>query len=529
MMRKNIIWRDVIILVVIVLAVFAMYPPDKKIIRGLDLKGGMYLVMKVRTSDAIKGEVNLVMQRLEQQMKDAGIFFASIRSEDERTVLVEGIKTEQYEQVEKLLKNQFSGWEMENRGGGVWSLRMPQASASYIEDLATRQSLETIRNRIDQFGVTEPTIQREGFEGGDRIVVQLPGVENPERVISLIQSQALLEWKPVSYPAGMPDFSPPDSKEILLQWFGGKLPEDTEIITQDVITNDGRRVTLYWPLKKIATIAGSDLKSARRGQNRWGEAAVDFMLTSDAGKRFERVTREYLNKRIAILLDRKLISAPVVQSVIPSGSGIIEGGFTIQEAEDLALKLRSGALPAGMEILEKRSVGPSLGVDSIRQGVTAGILGLVAIMIFMVIYYRMSGINAIVALILNVIILLGAMAYFKATLTLPGIAGVILTIGMAVDSNVLIFERIREELRVGKTVRGAVDAGFSRVLVTIIDTHVTTIVSALFLFQYGTGPVRGFAVTLVIGLLISVFTAVFVSKVIFDHVLNSMQVKKLSI
>ncbi len=527
-MQRNIIWKDVIIIIVIALAIFALYPPQKKIIRGLDLKGGMYLVMKVRTSDAIKAEVDLAMQRLEQQMKEAAISYSGMASEEYKTIRIEGIKPEQYEQINTLLRNQFSSWDTDNRGGGVWVLTLPAQAVNYIEDLATRQSLETIRNRVDQFGVTEPTIQREGMSG-DRIIVQLPGIENPERVISLIQSQALLEWKAVSYPPGMTDFNPPDSEEILKQWFGGAIPDDTDLYTQEVITNEGKRMLLYWPLKKVSTIAGSDLRSARRGQNQWGDPVVDFLLTTDAGKRFERATREYLHKRMAILLDKKIISAPVIQSVIPAGQGYIEGQFTIQEAEDLALKLRSGALPAGMEILEKRTVGPSLGVDSIRQGITAGLFGLIFLMIFMIFYYHLSGINAIIALILNIIVLMGAMAYFKATLTLPGIAGVILTIGMAVDSNVLIFERIREELKVGKTVKSAIDAGFSRALITIIDTNLTTIIAALFLFQYGTGPVRGFAVTLSIGLLVSMFTAVFVSKVIFEHVLGTFQVKKLSI
>ncbi|MEW5805936.1 MAG: protein translocase subunit SecD [Acidobacteriota bacterium] len=527
-MQKKYLWKNLIIIAVVALSIYLIFPPKKKISLGLDLKGGMHLVMRVKTADAIRAEVNLVAQRLEQHFKDAGIIYKTIGREDERTVKIEGIEATQYDQVDKLLENQYSGWDFSNRGGGVWTLTMPQATANYIEDLACRQSLETIRNRVDQFGVTDPTIQREGVAGGDRILIQLPGVENPERVISLIQSQALLEWKAVTYPPGMTEFNPPDSKEILLQWFGGSIPGDTEIYTQDVITSDGRRVTLYWPLKKVSTIAGSDLKTARRGQNRWGEPAVDFFLTTDAGKRFEQATREYLHKRMAILLDRKIVSAPVIQAVI-SDSGIIEGGFSIHEAEDLALKLRSGALPAGMEILEQRTVGPSLGVDSIKRGIRAGLIGFAAIIIFITFYYRLSGINAIAALLLNVLILLGAMAYFKATLTLPGIAGLILTIGMAVDANVLIFERIREELRVGKTVKSAVDAGFSRALITIIDTNVTTLIAALFLFQYGTGPVRGFAVTLSIGIVISMFTAVFVSKTIFDHVLSGMQIKKLSI
>ncbi len=527
-MQKNLIWRDVLIIFVVALAIFLIYPPEEKINLGLDLQGGMHLIMKVKTSDAIQSEVNLALQRLQYQMKEADISYSIIVREGDQTIRIEGIQPGQYEQVNTLLKNLFSTWNIDNVGGGVWLVSMPQPQVNYIGDLAVRQSLETIRNRVDQFGVTEPIIQREGIAGGDRILIQLPGIENPERVISLIQSQALLEWKTVTYPPEMVEFDPPDSEEILLQWFGGKIPNDTEICTQEVITSDGRKVTLYWPLNKVSVVAGSDLKTAKRGQDRWGDPVVNFYLTREAGKRFERTTKEYLKKRIAILLDKKIISVPVVQSVI-SDEGDIEGGFTVQRAEDLALKLRSGALPAGMEILEQRTVGPSLGTDSVNKGILAGLIGFASVMIFMILYYRFSGMIAVLALLLNVLILLGAMAYFKATLTLPGIAGLILVIGMAVDANVLIFERIREELKVGKTVKAAVDAGFSRALRTIIDTNVTTIVAAFFLFQYGTGPVRGFAVTLIIGIAVSMFTAVFVSRTIFEHLILGMKIKKLSI
>ncbi len=526
-MQKNLIWRDILIIIVVALAVFLLYPPDEKIKLGLDLQGGMHLVMRVRASDAIKAEVNLVIQRLELRMKEASITYSRILREGDETIRIEGVPPEQHEQAEAILENEFSNWSIRRPESGVWLAIMPQPAISYISDSAVKQSLETIRNRVDQFGVTEPIIQRQGLSG-DRILIQLPGVEDRERVISLIQSQALLEWKGISYPPGMQEFNPPDSNEVLLQWFGGEIPADTEIVTEEKVSPDGQRVTLYWPLKKVSIIAGADLKTAKRGQDRWGDPVVNFYLTRDAGKRFERATREYLHKRIAILLDKKIISAPVVQSVI-SDYGDIQGGFTIQSAEDLALKLRSGALPAGMEILEQRMVGPSLGTDSVNKGILAGLLGFASVMIFMILYYRFSGMIAVLALLLNVVIVLGAMAYFKATLTLPGIAGLILVVGMAVDANVLIFERIREELKVGKTVKSAVDAGFSRALRTIIDTNVTTVVAAFFLFQYGTGPVRGFAVTLIIGILVSMFTAVFVSKTIFEHVILGMKIKKLSI
>ncbi len=526
-MQKNIVWRDILIIVVVALAAFLLYPPGEKINLGLDLQGGMHLIMKVRTSDAIKAEVNLVIQRLELRLEEAGISYSKVLRAGDDVLTVEGVPSEQHEQADAFLKNEFYSWSISRPQKGVWKAVMPQPAKNYIADSSVKQSLETIRNRVDQFGVTEPIIQRQGLSG-DRILIQLPGVENPERVIGLIQSQALLEWKAISYPPGMEDFNPPDSEELLLQWFGGEISADTEVVKQDVVSEDGKKVTLYWPLKKVSIIAGADLKTAKRGQDQWGDPVVNFYLTRDAGKRFEKATREYLNKRIAILLDKKILSAPVVRGII-SDYGDIQGGFTIQSAEDLALKLRSGALPAGMEILEQRMVGPSLGTDSVRYGIMAGLIGFLSVMLFMVFYYRFSGMVAVLALLLNVLIVLGAMAYFKATLTLPGIAGLILVVGMAVDANVLIFERIREELKVGKTVKAAVDAGFSRALRTIIDTNVTTVVAAFFLFQYGTGPVRGFAVTLIIGILVSMFTAVFVSKTIFEHVILGMKIKKLSI
>jgi preprotein translocase subunit SecD len=296
------------------------------------------------------------------------------------------------------------------------------------------------------------------------------------------------------------------------------------IYPQRVAARDGSGTTThYWPLNKISTIVGNDLKNANRQQDQWGGTTVGFQLSQDAGRRFETATREYVGKKMAIVLggvrSKQVISAPVIQSTIRD-QGQITGNFDTQSAEDLALKLRSGSIPTDVTIIEERTVGPSLGRDSIRAGIVASLVGFVGVMLFMLVYYRGSGVNAVVALLLNVILVMGAMGYFKATLTLPGIAGLILTVGMAVDSNVLIFERIREELSLGKTVRSAVDLGFSRAFMTIVDTHVTTLVSSFFLFTYGTGPVKGFAVTLTVGLVFSMFTAVFVSRVIFDLVLG---------
>jgi len=326
----------------------------------------------------------------------------------------------------------------------------------------------------------------------------------------------------MTYPPGAPPgrYDAPTSREALVSQFGGALPPDTEAYPEPLGPGaDGQELQRWWPLKRASIVSGSDLRSADPGESPFKGWVVRFMLSPAAGARFREFTAARIGKIAAIVLDGKVISAPVIQSMIAS-EGEITGGFTRDGAKDLALKLKSGALKASVKVIEERTVGPSLGLDSIKNGVLASIVGFAAILVFMVVYYKGSGINAVLALALNVVIVLGIMSYFHATLTLPGIAGLILTVGMAVDSNVLIFERIREELRLGKTVRAAIDAGFSRVFVTIIDTHVTTLGSAGCLYLYGTGPIRGFAVTLIIGLLASVFTAVFVSRVIYDIVLS---------
>jgi preprotein translocase subunit SecD len=307
----------------------------------------------------------------------------------------------------------------------------------------------------------------------------------------------------------------PATQEKLLSLFGGALPSDTELYAAE---HQAAGETLYWPCKKASPITGNDLRDARRDVGRLGDSVVQFRLTADAGQRFEELTRANEGQLLAILLDKKVISAPRINAVIHD-SGIIEGSFNLESAEDLAIKLRSGALPAGMELLEERTVGPSLGSDSIRQGLVASVLGAALVVLFMLIYYRLSGVNANLALVLNILILLGALSYFHATLTLPGIAGFALTIGMAVDCNVLIFERIREELRGGKTVKAAVAGGFTKAFSTILDSHVTTLIAGLFLFGYGTGPVRGFAITLCIGISVNLFTGIIVSRAMFDALL----------
>lgn len=505
-MKRSLGWRLIITLIVIGLSIFLMTPPKEKIKLGLDLKGGVHLALQVMTDDAINIETDQAIARLQEQLKKKEIVFESITKNSPGNFRAQGIRIEDEGKIRDILDDFFRDWNYSFTGEAVTLTMKPEVDR-YIRDQAVNQALETIRNRIDQFGVAEPTIQRQGL-AGERIIVELPGVENPERVKNIIRTTALLEFKLVK--AG-----PTPDEESLLKEFGGQVPEDAEIVRGDPKRTQGG----YYLVSKVAAITGKDLRTARRSVDEWNNPAVAFSLSPDGARRFEKVTSENIGKPLAIVLDGRVQSAPTIQDRI-SDSGIIHGRFTIDEAEDLALVLRAGALPASIKYLEERTVGPALGLDSIRKGLRAGIAALLVVMVFMIFYYRLSGINAVIALILNMIIIFGGLGYFHATLTLPGIAGIILTIGMAVDANILIFERIREELAAGKGVVNSVAAGFSRAFRTIIDSNLTTIIAAIFLFQFGTGPVKGFAVTLIIGILASMFTAVFVSRLIFDFVLS---------
>nr|BAL56807.1 preprotein translocase subunit SecD [uncultured prokaryote] len=508
-MRKSLTWRWVLIGVVTAGAVFLMWPPKEKIHLGLDLKGGIHLVLKVNTEDALRAEVDAAMERLRQELAEKGFPPENLtRLQDSEGFSFKPAANTDQGVLEQVLRDKLPEFEV-SRGVTV-TCRLTEQVARELRDMAVRQALETIRNRVDQFGVAEPVIQRQG--NSDRIVVQLPGVDDPGRVKDLIRATAFLEIKPVVAVA--------DSEAALLANFGGRVPDDSVVVTGDERDLTGRVIgKRYYLLKKASVITGRDLRNARRSQDQFGQPAVSFSLTPEGGKKFGAYTGAHIGEQMAIVLDNKVYSAPVIKGHI-TDSGIIEGQFTVQGAEDLALVLRAGALPASITYLEERTVGPSLGRDSVIRGVRSGLVGLALVVVFMLAYYRGAGINANVALILNAVLLLGALAAFKATLTLPGIAGVILTLGMAVDANVLIFERIREELALGKTVRNAVDLGFSRALATIIDSNLTTLIAALFLFQFGTGPIKGFAVTLSLGLIISMFTAVFVSRTLFELVLS---------
>ncbi len=523
-MSRSLLWRGIIILAVVLLSVLAAYPLAEKLKLGLDLRGGIHLVLQVQVEDAVRSETAKDMDRLIQELQDAGIQ-ANGSPITSSTFEVNGVPAGRDSTVAEIVGQFLPGWSWSHRGETV-VFEMAPANLNEIKNLAVVQALETIRNRIDEFGVAEPVIQRQGLEG-TRIVVQLPGVDDPERVKKLIKNTAFLEFRLVEYPLGGGGVR---TREEIEAQYGGQLPEHLEILTGTSRDRQGVAVgQQFYLVEKRPVITGRDLKNARPGLGEFNQPVVNFYLTFEGGKLFAEATAANVGRGLAIVLDGKVASAPNIRSRI-GDSGIIEGSFTRQEVEDLSTVLRSGALPAGITYLEERTVGPALGQDSIEAGLKAGLIGLVLVVLTMLVVYKGTGINAVVALILDLVILFGALSYFRATLTLPGIAGIVLTIGMAVDANVLVFERIREELRHGRTVKSAIQAGFAKALSSVMDANITTLIAALFLFQFGTGPIRGFAVTLSIGILASLFTAIFVSRWIFDLVLaGRKRVDRLSI
>lgn len=476
---------------------------------GLDLRGGIHLVMQVKTGDALRVEAQDALERLRDEAGKRGVALTPAGPADATGFTLALNEKSDPTKMKDLIRSMLpaTNWSIDERGR-EWKVSLKDTEKAQISDQAVRQAVETIRNRVDALGVAEPVIQR---QASDRILVQLPGVDDPSRVKDIIGTTGLLELKLVDDKGG-----PYSSADAAKQAYGGAIPPDLETVegfSEEAETRT--RTPVFYVLKRAAAVTGRDLKGARVDRDKYNQPAVMFFLNAPGAVKFAKVTGDNVGKRLAIVLDKRVQSAPNIHSQIKE-SGIIEGNFTAEKADALSLVLRSGALPAEMIVLEERTVGPSLGLDSIKQGVLASIVGMILVFVAVVFYYRLSCVNAVVALILNALILLGAMAWINATLTLPGIAGFILTIGMAVDSNVLIFERIREELDGGKNPKAAIDLGFKRAWGTIVDTHVTTISAAAFLFQFGTGPVKGFAVTLVIGLLASVFTAVFVSRLLFD-------------
>jgi preprotein translocase subunit SecD len=528
-METKIRGRAIFILVVVVACLLGVigFPKNvqelkdnlhNRIHLGLDLKGGTNLVLQVQVEDAVNITAGEALERLKDELKAKNIPYADIQADDDKTqtppshrIMIKGIPQDRSSDLQAVAANQFSDWDLARVPGDETSriLVLKTSAAVSIRNQALMQAMDTIRRRIDALGVVEPTIAEYG-QGDFELVVQLPGVDDPSRVKDIMQSTALLELKLVQD-------GPYPSREAALSAHGGVLPPDTELIPG---TDEQTRNEAWYVLNRIAAVTGRDLSGAEPSHDQAGRPSVNFTLNRDGAERFGRVTGANIGKQLAIVLDNRVYSAPSIHGQITDRGEISGGNFTPQTANDLALVLLSGALPASIKYLSEETVGPSLGADSIRHGIIASIVGLLAVMGFMLVYYRGSGINANVALALNLLILVAMMGYVGAVLTLPGIAGVILTVGMGVDSNVLIFERIREELRLGKAVGAAVAAGFEQAFRTIIDTHVTTVASAAILFAFGTGPIRGFAVTLTIGLLANLFTSVFVSRVIFDYVLT---------
>jgi preprotein translocase subunit SecD len=514
-MKKNLQWKVLLTLAVIAGAIILAYPfNDTKIKRGLDLKGGIHLVLQVITDDSINMETDQEVARLEELFKKNAITFQTFVKDGISRFSAQGVLADEEAKTRDLLDQYFRDWDY-NFTGDRATLTLKPLVVQLLRDQAVGQARETIDNRINTYGVAEPLIQRQGM---DKIVVELPGVDDPERVKELIKVTAVLEWKLVK--AG-----PAPDEATLLQATNGQLPEDAEILKGDAKRGQGG----FFLVNKVAVVTGKDLRTVRRTSDEWNNPAVSFTLNADGGARFEQVTGDNIGKQIAIVLDKKVQSAPGIEDrIMRTQGGVIRGRFTPEEADDLITVLKAGALPAGIKYLEERTIGPALGADSVRQGLIAGLVAVLAVMMFMVVFYKLSGINAVVALLLNVLILFGALAYFKATLTLPGIAGIILAIGMAVDANVLVFERIKEESALGKGVASSISLGFSRAFSAIFDSNLTTIISAIFLFQFGTGPIRGYAVTLTISLVANLFTAVFVSHLLFDLTVKKTA-KKLSI
>src|SRR5580692_487048 len=531
-MNSNLKWKAVFIAAVILACLIGLvgrpdFPPKSwagiksnfsdSIKLGLDLQGGTHLILQVQVQEAISQETDQTLDHVTTLLRDKAIRYDEIRKLSDTQILVHNIASEQAGSARNLINDQFPDWDVSPAPGepSGYLVTMKQSRIVNIQQQTMDQAEETIRRRIDALGLTEPFVAPYG-QGENEIIVELPGEGDPNRAKSVIQAGGQLQLQRVE------DANPYPSNVAALAAHGGVLPPNTELVPSKDADASGQ--TSVYLLDRAAVVTGRDLRSATAlpSTDNPGSYEVAFTLSTEAARRFGPFTEQNIGRPMAIVLDHKVESAPVIQSRIDD-SGRITGRFGEQEANDLALVLRAGALPASIRYLEERTVGPSLGADSIRHGVQASIISLLVVLIFMVFYYRLSGVNAVVALLLNLVILLAALAYFGAVLTLPGIAGVILTIGMGVDSNVLIFERIREELRAGKAPASAVDMGFKRAFLTIIDTHVTTVVSAIFLFVFGTGPVRGFAVTLTIGLIANLFTAVYVSRVIFDWHLVKMQ------
>ncbi len=518
-------FKTLLITGVIIAAIVWLLPtflncwPHKKINLGLDLQGGMHLLLEVQNIKAVEAEVERTIQEIKKELRKQGIKHLGISRLKDNSILVKLQNGENKSKFETVLSKDFENLITKrpetNAGIITFHLALPEKEIDTLKKMATAQALETIRNRIDEFGVSEPDIR---IQGDNRILIQLPGIKDPKRAKDLIGKTAQLTFQLVDDDADVDaaiNGTPPVGDEILYQNKYNK--------------GSGTPVKIPFLIKKRVLLDGSLLTNARVEFDQFQQPQVGIEFNRKGARIFDRITGENIHKRLAIVLDNSVYSAPTIQDRIAGGKAVITGSFTLNEAKDLAIALRAGSLPAPVEIIEERTVGPTLGADSVRMGLMSMLIGGLLVILFMAVYYKGAGLIADLALIVNIILIGGGLAALQATLTLPGIAGIILTIGMAVDANVIIFERIREELRSGKTALASVHAGFDRATVTILDANVTTLIAALVLYQFGTGPIKGFAVTLCLGIIASLFTALILSKNIFDFILRNRQSSKLSI
>jgi len=533
-MNKNFLWKFVFIVGTLLFFLFGIFGKPSSFSRqglldaltdhihlGLDLKGGTHLILQVQVNDAVNVVAQNAVEVLKEQLRTRKIDYSDVSQPDPQNnpdqIALKGVQPSARGDLLDIVHERLPDYDITGGAQNTWTLAMKPASLNELKDKAVTQAIDTIRNRIDALGVSEPTIEPHGM-GQYQILVQLPGIDDSGRVKDIMQSTAMLEIKQMTD-------GPYPSEQAALQAKGGVVPADS-ILLPGQCANGTEQTWCF--VSRVSAVSGKDLRDAQASSDQNGQPSVTFSLTGDGGQRFYNFTSAHVGENLAVVLDNKVQEVASIKEPIRDQGSISGGHMNEQQAKDLSMVLRSGALPASIKYLQEETVGPSLGTDSIRSGVRAAVYGMIAVLIFMLIYYRGAGINADVALIMNLIILLGFLGWstiagVNVALTLPGIAGVILTVGMGVDSNVLIFERIREELRNGKTPPSAVDQGFSHAWITIVDTHVTTIVSAAILFIFGTGPVKGFATTLTFGLLANLFTAVFVSRFIFDWVLSRKQ------
>ncbi len=530
---KNLSWRLYVVPAVIILALVYVFPtidmklnnkeqpdmwPGKKINLGLDLQGGMHLILEVETQKAVEAHMEGVLDEFRTMLRKEQIRHKGINMVGGKQISVT-VKESDVDSFNDLLNRDFKGlrsdYKIDNSMAN-FLIDLPDKESDYLEKMAVEQALETIRNRIDQFGVSEPDIR---LQGENRILIQLPGISDTKRAKDLIGKTALLEFRLV------------DEDHDVNAALKGDIPPESEILYQEVKDPEtNRKSKTPFLIRRRASLTGASLTDARVTIDaQYNRPRVSLSFDKKGARQFEMVTGDNVNKRLAIVLDNAVYSAPNIESKISGGNAVITGSFTTQQAHDLAIVLRAGALPAPVIVLEERTVGPSLGLDSIKKGLFSMVIGGILVIFFMAVYYKGSGLIADFALIINIVLIAGGLAAFQATLTLPGIAGIILTIGMAVDSNVLIFERIREEMSIGKTPRAAVYAGYERATLTILDANVTTLIAALVLFQFGTGPVKGFAVTLSLGIISSLFTALILGRLVFDYFLVIRKVKTVSI